>query len=176
MIFFLRNPVTRFVSGFYSRQRQGQPRIHSPWSADEKIAFERFKTPNELAIALSGEDRTRREQAEAAMRSIQHVRDSYWSWFGTRDYFLSRLGDIFFIGFQESLSDDVKTLSLKLELPDCIELPNDNVNSHRNPDSVDRNLQDTAMENIKRWYAIDFDFLELCKQKAKEINRIEPGF
>ena len=30
--FFLRDPVDRFVSGFYSRRRQGQPRIFSPWS------------------------------------------------------------------------------------------------------------------------------------------------
>ncbi len=37
IIFFLRDPTSRFVSGFYSRQRQGQPRYYSPWSSDEKI-------------------------------------------------------------------------------------------------------------------------------------------
>ena len=52
-IFCLRNPISRFVSGFYSRLRQGQPRNLVPWTPDEKASFSRFDTPNRLALALS---------------------------------------------------------------------------------------------------------------------------
>jgi len=40
------------------------------------------------------------------MRSIFHVKDSYWKWFDNEQYYHSRLCDIFFIGFQENLSED----------------------------------------------------------------------
>ena len=35
VIFAVREPISRFVSGFYSRKRQGQPRLFSPWSQNE---------------------------------------------------------------------------------------------------------------------------------------------
>ena len=74
--FVVRDPVDRYVSGFYSRQRQGQPRNSQPWTPLEAIAFERFSTANELAEAIG-----RDPQADAAMASIGHVRSSYWDWF-----------------------------------------------------------------------------------------------
>ncbi len=52
-IFFLRNPIDRFISAFYSRLREGKPKYDVPWNEKEKKAFQRFKTPNELALALS---------------------------------------------------------------------------------------------------------------------------
>src|SRR5205823_2768329 len=52
VVFFVRDPASRFVSGFYSRLRQGRPRYTSPWSRAEKAAFGRFGTPNDLAAAL----------------------------------------------------------------------------------------------------------------------------
>src|SRR5262245_41319225 len=76
VIFFLQEPLSRFVSGFYSRQRQGQPRYFSPWSEDEARAFGRFGTPSDLAAALSSASDEERAAAAAAMTSIQHVRDS----------------------------------------------------------------------------------------------------
>ena len=81
VFFFIRNPISRFISGFYSRQRQGQPRYFFPWSPDEKISFENFSTPNQLAIALSSSNIEEKKQAIVAMKSIKHVNDSYWKWF-----------------------------------------------------------------------------------------------
>src|SRR6056297_1213665 len=51
VFFFLRNPVSRFVSGFNSRLREGKPRYNSPWNEGEKVAFSRFPTANDLAEA-----------------------------------------------------------------------------------------------------------------------------
>ena len=55
-LFFIRDPVSKFVSGFVSRQRQGQPRHFVPWRPNEKEAFGRFSTPNQLALALNSQD------------------------------------------------------------------------------------------------------------------------
>jgi hypothetical protein len=169
--FFLRDPLSRFVSGFYSRQRQGRPRYYMRWTPGEQAAFERFETPNALALALSSADPAEREAAEAAMREILHVRDSYWNWFESRDYFLSRLGDLFFIGFQEQLSEDFEVLRTKLFLP-CSALPQDDVFAHRNPVDLDRSLESNAVANLKRWYAEDYAFLELCHDIVRQRKAV----
>ena len=111
VIFFLRNPITRFVSGFYSRQRQGRPRYFSPWIPGEAAAFAIFHTANELGETLSIADERRRADAQNAMRAIEHVRDSFWKWLGSPDLLSSRAADILFIGQQESLAADSRVLA-----------------------------------------------------------------
>lgn len=169
--FFLRDPLSRFVSGFYSRQRQGQPRYFMPWTPGEAAAFARFETPNALALALSSSDPAERQAGEDAMRSILHVKDSYWNWFESRDYFLSRVPDLFFIGYQEQLADDFEVLRNKLFLP-CLTLPQDDVCAHRNPEDVDRKLERAAVANLKRWYKDDFAFVELCQDIMRQREAV----
>lgn len=170
VIFFLRDPQTRFVSAFYSRLREGRPRYNNPWAAGEKIIFERFPTPNQLALALSSEDDEERSLAEKAMRSIAHLRDSYFRWFDSEEYFMSRLSDIFFIGFQETLNHDFQQLKSKLGLPDTLALPDDDVLAHRSPTELDRTLATQAVQNLTRWYAADRKFVDLCRAQAPQIN------
>lgn len=169
--FFLRDPLSRFVSGFYSRQRQGRPRYYLRWSQAEEAAFTRFQTPNALGLALSAADSEERQAAEEAMRSILHVRDSYWNWFESREYFLSRATDLFFIGFQEQLADDFEVLRNKLFLP-CLSLPQDDVFAHRNPPELDRSLDPVAAANLKRWYAKDYAFADLCHEILRDREAV----
>lgn len=167
-IFFLRDPVSRFISGFYSRQRQGQPRYFWPWTPEEKTAFERFGMPNELAEALSSPDDEERQAAQKAMNSIQHVRSLYWEWFEDEAYFLSRAGDIFFIGFQDRLAEDFGILMAKLGLPADAQLPQDDKHAHRNPTDIDRSLSDVAIANLKAWYQPDYRFMALCEDIIRD--------
>lgn len=164
VIFFLRDPIARFISGFYSRQRQGKPRYFSPWNKEEKIAFEEFSTPNELAMALSSTDENKRKKAQFAMENIEHVRNLYMNWFESEDYFKSRVSDVFFIGFQEQLTKDFEDLKSKIGLSKDLKLPNDDIQAHRNPKQLDKALEDEAIVNLKVWYKDDFHFISLCKQ------------
>src|SRR5438309_7646179 len=117
VIFFVRDPIARFISGFYSRQRQGQPRYHVPWTAAEKAAFARFATPSELASALSCERDEQRNAATYAMKNIGHVKSSLWDWLGSEAYFQTRRDAILLVGFQERLNEDFQILKEKLGLP-----------------------------------------------------------
>jgi Sulfotransferase family len=162
VIVFLRDPVTRFVSAFFSRQRQGRPRYFSPWSPDEQAAFEHFTTPNQLALALSSVDDAERARAAKAMTTISLVKDTYASWLGTEEYFRSREADIFFVGFQESLNDDFEVLKARLGLPPGLALPADDVQAHRNPAHLDKRLDDAGVANLRAWYKDDYRFVELC--------------
>ena len=173
--FFVRDPVSRFVSGFHSRQRRGQPRYSGQWSEQERDAYQRFGTPDRLASALSSTNDEERASAETAMRSIPHVRDSYWKWFGSEEYFMTRLDDLLFIGFQKHLSEDFEILKSRLRLPNDLALPDDDFHSHANPRHLDRTLGDAAVENLHKWYEEDFRFLKLCDKVVRECPHVRSG-
>ena len=170
VVFFLRDPVKRFVSGFYSRKRKGQPRYNIPWTPEEKDAFGQFDTPNELALSLSSTSGKVKASAENAMKGIKHVNSSYWDWFGDMTYFSSRISDILFIGFQENLDENFTKLLRILNLPSSVTLSGDKVIAHKNPNHLDTHLEPEAIQNLKVWYKKDYSFYNYCRQKAEEIN------
>ena len=61
-----RNPIDRFVSGFYSRKRKGKKGT-SDWSKAEKLSFKMFEDANNLAESLSSKNQKIRDDAKFAM-------------------------------------------------------------------------------------------------------------
>ncbi len=162
IVFFVRNPIDRFVSSFYYRKSKGQPWYYFEWSAAEMEAFSTFETPNELAVSLSSEDPGKRELAVKAMKNIAHVDTSYWRWFINEEYFLSRRNDILFIGAQKDLDRDFARLNEILGLKKDM-LPLDQKQRNANPMDVDKRLDDESITNLKNWYSRDLEFIELLK-------------
>jgi hypothetical protein len=160
--FFVRDPVTRFVSAFHSRQREGRPRYYYPWNAEERTAFERFKTPNELAVALSSDDADTRAAAERAMRGIKHIKTPLAWWSGTEEYLRQRRSAVLFVGAQEQLTEDFARLKALLGIEAT--LAQDEVTSHRNPGHLDRTLDPSAIENLRTWYAADYTRLTTLRE------------
>jgi hypothetical protein len=170
-MFVIRDPLSRFVSAFNGRLREDRPRYHYPWRDEERIAFAIFKTPDQLATALSAEDETLRGQAEQAMRGIGHVNTPYSFWFGDEAAFRSRSSDVFFIGFTERLDDDFELLKRKLGLPPEARLPGDQTVAHRTPAGFDEHLGEGARSNLERWYERDLAFVQLCRELAPRVNQ-----
>jgi hypothetical protein len=164
VFFFVRNPITRFISGFNSRKREGYPANHRPWREKEKFVFAHFDTPNQLALSLSATDAVVRSNAEKAMNSIDHIKYSYWDCFHDEEYFKSRFEDILFIGFQEQFYDDVKILEKLLGQGAEITLPEDPSKMNRAPIKMESQLDEQAYKNLQLWYAQDLYFIELCKE------------
>ena len=121
-----------------------------------------------MAVAISSQNMEEKDRAHRAMTCIAHVRKSYWDWFENEEYFRSRLSDIFFIGFQERLTEDFAILKSKLDMPENAQLPNDEIDTHRNPEGLDKALTDEAVENLKKWYKDDFEFIALCEEVVRE--------
>jgi hypothetical protein len=155
-IAFVRDPVARFVSGFYSRQRRGRPRYDFAWSPEEEVAFQRFSSPDELSRALSSRDSEERKAAQTAMESIQHVRDHQTAWFGPDPQRAIQNGRLLFVGSQEHLGEDFERLKGLLGIDAAVRLPADPVASHKNPDGLDRSVSPEARENLFLWYKTDF--------------------
>lgn len=153
--FFVRDPVTRFISGFNSRLRKGQPRNLSEWSLDERTSFERYRTPNTLAEALASGEPATRDGAEQAMLSISHVSKRLTDFLTSKAYVEARRDDIAFVGAQETLAADFERLKRVLKLPQSISLPADAVVAHRTPEGFSRTLSPTGRAAIEAWYDRD---------------------
>ncbi|MGK7930085.1 MAG: sulfotransferase family 2 domain-containing protein [Microcystaceae cyanobacterium] len=165
--FILRDPVQRFVSGFYSRKRWEKEGVKS-WPAKEAKAFKQFTTPNDLALALASDQIAIKEAAIQGMQHIGHVCTSYWDWFETEAYFLSRMEDVLYVGFQETLNQDFLNLKKLLHLPVELELPDNPEKSNRISQKFDKRLTNEAHKYLRLWYRRDYDFIEMCKQIWQE--------
>lgn len=168
--FAVRDPLDRFVSGFYSRKLSDRAGYHPlkgsvgprpPLSEEEVIAFSRFPTPNALAVALGDARAEEREAAEAAMAAIGHVRSTYRHWLGDPETFARRAPDALMVLRQPRLTEDFAALCALLGLPD-VRLPGDDLRAKRNPPDIDRTLSPESVANLRRWYAADYDIVQRC--------------
>jgi len=169
VIFFVRHPISRFVSGFNSRLRQGLPRHHYQWNEAEAEAFRHFHIPNDLAEALSSVDSEVSQRARRAMEGISHIKNTYQTWFcGGIPELDERIASIILIGLQEQLTVDFERLKRILGLPAGVSLPQNDILAHRTPAEFDRYLSPLAESNLERWYAQDLAFYEHCRRLRSE--------
>lgn len=175
VFFAVREPVGRYVSGFNSRLRKGMPRRNVEWRDHERIAFERFPAPNDLAEALSSNDPDVLAAAYHAMGSIEHVRDRLTDWLVSRDYLISRSEDIVQILWQDELDVDFERLKRSLKLPHDLVLTKDDIAAHKTPSGFQTALSETGRRNIEAWYADDIALyhaaLELRASMIKQADR-----
>jgi hypothetical protein len=168
--FAIRDPIDRFVSGFYSRKLDDRPGYiaakgtavpRPPLSDEEVAAFARFPTPNALAAALAAMQPDERAAAAAAMSAIDHVRSRYWRWLGDPELLARRAPDAVMVLRQPWLTEDFAVLCKLLDLPDA-RLPIDDLRAKRNPPDIDRALSPEAVTNLRRWLAPDYDAVRHC--------------
>lgn len=167
--FSIRNPITRFYSGFYSRKRKGQPRLYVEWREEEKLAFSRFAEANDLAENLfSGGELGL--HAFAAMQSIRHVRQPQHSWFPDVEEMLYKRPPICILR-QEHLAEDFMFFRQAADIAESIGLEADPVKSHKNDYSKTPPLSNKAIENLEKWYAVDMMFYQLATEWIKMNQR-----
>jgi hypothetical protein len=163
--FVFRDPMARFVSGFYSRLRMGRPLRKVKWSTQEAVAFNFFPTANALAEALNSSDDRLKSAAIFAMGAIRHVHRGYGFHFGPQiDFTLNAL---------ERLQVCVDLEHLDQNLPAFLEkigIANGRIPPRSDPPvSYDRNLSPLAQENLRNFWHEEFDFYDMFK-------KLERGF
>jgi len=169
-VFAIRDPLAIFISGFYSRMRQGQPRHNSPWSPDESVAFAAFQTPNQLAEALGSDQAELRTRAEFSMQAIYHVARCLHFYLGSVTLVRQHRSRISFILRQANLDEDIRRFLEKCGIP-CAHTPiHDDAIRHSNPPLLDRTLSPTAVANLTAWYESDLELYGECQALASEIN------
>ena len=171
--FSIRRPETRFRSAFYSRKRKGRPRNDIDWSADERIAFERFEHANDLAEALFRDDEAGR-QAFFAMKSISHTSANQVDWFDQSGYFLERRPPLWIIR-QEAFDADLAVLLDRLGHDAPVEVAQDPLARHANDYRGIPPLSEAALGNLRTWYAQDYAFYRLCSDWIEANRRARPA-
>ena len=161
--FFVRDPIARFFSGFYSRLRKGQPRYYFEWTKNERIVFEAFQTPQALAAALGSDDLEQRQLAEFSMRSVRHLRRMAL-YLGPPREIEKRLNRIVYIGRQETLDVDWPLIRGILDLPETLVLPSSSRAAHRADPTLDRSLDERALAALRDWYAPDQRVVDFCER------------
>lgn len=157
--FSIRNPVSRFYSGFYSRKRKGRPVYDVPWTKCEAVAFRDFDHANDLAEALF-EPGERGVQATQAMISIRHTGQNLVSWFFLQGNIFEVWPPLWIIR-QEQFEQDFDEFLNRAGLERPAAPPADRL--HANDYSDTPPLSELAKEKLRRWYAQDFAFYDACE-------------
>ena len=172
LMFFIREPVARYISAFNSRLRKGYPRHHGEWSPREEIAFEHFKTPNQLAEALSSDDAERRQLARDAMKGIRHLRRAYEHYLGSVKLLEQEKDRIYFIAATETFEPDFGLMRKLLDVSPELELPTDDYGAHRTPDTYEKTVSDLGRRNVQDYYKADYDIYNWCVKRREELLEI----
>ena len=161
--FSVRKPETRFVSGFYSRKRKGQPLMFNEWTKHEAIAFGLFDDANELAENLFC-DGDRGKQARMAVKSITHTGMQQYDWF-LGCGFLGQQPPITIVRQEKFISDIQRLLAfLNVDVDVNTLVVTNNTSAHKNDYTNVPPLSDLALENLRKWYIQDYYFYNLCEE------------
>ncbi|MBK1634633.1 sulfotransferase family 2 domain-containing protein [Rhodovulum adriaticum] len=159
--FCMRDPISRFRSGFYSRKRKGQPKTYNEWTDYERAAFETFEHANDLAEALFAEDETGL-RAFGAMKSMRHTAQNQSDWFYCCGNFLQVRPPVWVLR-QESFAQDLEKFASRAGLDVAYHLSETPAHAHRNDYSAVPPLSERAHDNLRRWYAQDFELIRACE-------------
>ena len=156
--FSIRDPITRFVSGFESRKRKGAPLYHNEWTPYEQKAFEYFSEAEDLAEALFSPSDA--DRALIAISAIYHNRMHQISYLDGRLDFSIR--EPFCIIRVEKFEQDFDFFKSKLGITADINPGH----KHKNPKQTHpaSELSKKARENLRLWYARDFEFYRYCER------------
>ena len=156
--FSIRDPITRFRSGFYSRKRRGRPLNDVAWTEYEEAAFTRFEHASELAEALFEPGEVGLD-ALAAMKAIRHTAQDQIDWFALTGNIFDVRPPVWVLR-QEHLEADMNVLIERLGIDFTPAPRRDAKGAHANDYDGIPALTEKGQDNLRRWYAQDFAFYE----------------
>ena len=162
ILFCVRDPAKRFVSGFNSRLRKSQPRRFKEWDAGEQLVFDAFKTANELAEALNSPDPVKKMEADWSMKLMPHLSYSLTYWLNNPDYLEQHKENIFYIAETKTLDEDFEYIKSSIGLPAEASLPRSDADRHATPAGFSTQLSEEGLKNVRNHFRDDYEIYEWC--------------
>lgn len=158
--FSTRDPITRFRSAFHWRVEKRFEGSGKVRSAQEVQAFQLFTSANDLAEALFLPDQTGMDAA-LAMKSIRHVSRNLVDSFSLHGFDLVIRPPVWIIRIEHFQADLAEFLR-RIGHPGPVDLDRDDRSARKLAYDTVPPLSDLAKQNLRRWYAQDFEFLRNC--------------
>ncbi len=161
VVFFLRDPVTRFVSAYnYQRRVIVSGGMHSSVSKEADI-IRRWQTAQDFANGLA--DPKRHDQAAQDIGTLRQIRHGYTDWLSSPKALLDRSDDILFIGRQERLDEDAAKLFRLFGLTGAA-LPQGEQEANHAPPTSDVRLSDAGAAALRHRYASCYQIIDTCQR------------
>jgi len=163
-VFFVRSPITRFVSAFLCRLGEGKPLYDHPHTLEERCTYLRYKTPEELALDLYLPNGQMNTSAVEALNGVFHLRVSLHYYIQSMANLMHNTNRIFYVGRTEYLDHDYQKLMNKLGIK-APSLTKDPVLSNQLPKEFKAftTLSQRAKDNIMRYYIEDYRLIKQLK-------------
>lgn len=107
--FVLRDPLSRMISGFNSRIRQGRPTYNNLWTPAEAAAFSLFPSVGKLLDAILAEDEFSKSAVRYTMRHVTHLRWNYSFYFKNLDTVRSNRSSFEIIGSMNRMDEFINS-------------------------------------------------------------------
>jgi len=168
MFFFVRDPITRFVSGFNNYHRAV---VHKGMKLPQDshiVSYHLFPTANDLAEGLASDDEFTLSAAHYAITHLAFLARHLVHYLGPTENIDRHRDRIAYIGHFEQFDASVEAMREILDLPPYLELPEDEAKAHRSQASLPTYLSDTARAALRDWYAADIVVYEHCVNIHRE--------
>lgn len=164
----IRDPIARFVSGFYSRLRSGRPKFQLPWDAGEAAAFHWFAEAEELALAFESPDERLKSAAWFAKSAIRHLRWDYPHYYLSADFVRRNAARFAFVGEIGDLSTNLPRMLAHLGQREASELPLHDTHRHAAPANARAGLSPQAEEILRRVLAADYEIYSALQELSRQ--------
>lgn len=163
----LRDPLSRFVSAWHSRLREGKPGYHTPWTAAEAQVFATFPDLEALARGLGHLWPGTRRRARAAVAAMTMVPRGYAHAFGTPDAARRAMPAVRLCLPIEALDSQLDVAMAALGFPDFSRPPQpvENRSTERPPP-----LSARAEARLRAFLAEDYAIYDVLSARARELH------
>lgn len=167
LAFVVRDPVSRFLSAFYSRQRQGRPTYQSQWSAEEAAAFLWFETAEDLAFALASKSPREKSAALFAFEAIQHLKADLRFYLGSAEAVLAERENIIMCVDLPHMDAHLSAILEKLGVPNYDMPPEPK--RHIAPDPIPE-LSAQAEKALRTHWSEEFELYDVTCSIAAQLG------
>ena len=167
LAFVVRDPLTRFSSAFYSRQRQGRPTYQSQWSAEEAAAFLWFETAEELALALASSKEREKSAALFAFTAIQHLNADLRHYLGGVETLLEERDNIVVCADLPDLNAHLPAIMTTLGVPEFEMPPKPKAHTAPTPSPE---ISAQAQAALRTYWAEEFEIYDTACSIAHQLG------
>lgn len=189
IIFCVRDPVDRFVSGFYQRKNKLKRHISenqvSSWCKKEVAALDSYQDINHLLKELFSTDKIIRKNCLKKITNIMHIGryGSYWYWFKENDFITLNKSRFYSVLLHEKFEESMMRLIKKLGV-DSLDIVKSRSISYDEYAPIDNNYRSELIQFLQHEYMFiqSLKNLEIipnnylineineCKKRAPEFN------